>query len=348
MASPGVSQLIDQYAPQFHLDPAAVKADASGEGGLGWGAVGDHGTSFGPFQMHIGGAIPKQYAVSSAAASAFANSPAGIQYALRKMAESGAANLTGPAAVGAIVRGFERPADIPGAIATRSARYGQYANGQAPPVSASWGPGSGPGNPVMGGAKSALIASLLAHDHSSGGGLGAGGLLQLGMLRQQAQATQDTFGSQSPAAGTTTMPLSSKFPLQIDGPVTKQDTAVVGLAKQYLGTSYHWGGANPKTGFDCSGLLQYTWGKQGVSIPRTTYDQFKAGVSVPTRALRPGDAVFFKGSDSKVDAQGHTLPGHVGMYVGNGKYIQAPHTGDVVKISYLQDAKDFMGGRRFA
>jgi len=353
MADP-VNGLIDQYAPMYHLDPAAVKADASGEGGVHYGAVGDNGTSFGPFQMHIGGAIPKQYAVSAAAASAFANSPAGVQYAMRQMAAGGAAGLTGPNAVGAIVRGFEKPADIPGAIATRSARYGQYASGGVP-VNASWNPGSGPGSPINGGgsplnspAKQALLQALLSHDHSQGGGLGAGGLMQMAAARQQAQATQQQFGTTSPAGSSQTVPLGQNHAVQVAGPMTQQDAGAINLAKQYLGSAYHWGGANPTTGFDCSGLLQYTWSKQGVQIPRTTYGQFKAGVAVPRNGLRPGDAVFFKGSDSKVGSNGETLPGHVGMYLGGGKFIQSPSTGDVVKISYLTNSKDYMGARRYA
>lgn len=113
---------------------------------------------------------------------------------------------------------------------------------------------------------------------------------------------------------------------------------VVALAKQYLGTPYVWGGTTPK-GFDCSGLLQYVWAKKGVKIPRTTYQQIKAGKQVPLTGLQAGDAVFFGSSKD---------PHHVGMYIGNGQFIQAPHTGDVVKISNLSDyMSSFVQARRF-
>lgn len=121
--------------------------------------------------------------------------------------------------------------------------------------------------------------------------------------------------------------------------VSPNAPAAVALAKTYLGTKYVWGGESPK-GFDCSGLLQYVWGKQGVKIPRTTYEQVKAGYKVQLNQLAPGDALFF-GS--------HDAPHHVGMYIGHGQFIQAPHTGDVVKISNLSDyMSSFAQARRFA
>lgn len=99
-----VYNLIAETARRYRVDPAAALSVAEGEGGIRYGAVGDKGTSFGPFQLHVGGALPRGKGPE------FANSPAGIEYAIRKMAESGAAGLIGPAAVDAIVRKFERPA----------------------------------------------------------------------------------------------------------------------------------------------------------------------------------------------------------------------------------------------
>ena len=134
-----VERLIEQFAADNALDPAAVKAVAMGEGGLKWGAQGDRGifrrgrfiptsegppTSFGPFQMHLGGALP--LSMSGAEAAAFANSPKGIQAALQMMARGGAAGLTGEAAIRAIISNFERPADIPKSIAAALGRYGQF------------------------------------------------------------------------------------------------------------------------------------------------------------------------------------------------------------------------------
>jgi cell wall-associated NlpC family hydrolase len=118
--------------------------------------------------------------------------------------------------------------------------------------------------------------------------------------------------------------------------------AAIKVAAQYLGTSYHFGGASPETGFDCSGLMQWSYSHAGVSIPRVTYDQIDVGVPVDRAHLVPGDLVFFQH-----DGDVH----HVGMYLGGGRFLQAPHTGDVVKVSSLDEpyyAEQFAGGRRMA
>ena len=101
---------IARQAKRYGLDPSAVIGVASNEGLSG--GIGDHGTSFGPFQLHVGGAFPSSQAgLSTAQKQAWAWSPAGIQYALRAMVKAGAGGLKGAAAVNAIVKGFERPAN---------------------------------------------------------------------------------------------------------------------------------------------------------------------------------------------------------------------------------------------
>jgi cell wall-associated NlpC family hydrolase len=102
----------------------------------------------------------------------------------------------------------------------------------------------------------------------------------------------------------------------------------VALAAQFLGIPYRWGGASPETGFDCSGLTMYVYAQLGIHLSHYTGAQMQEGVPVPPEALQPGDLVFF-------DAGAFGVPGHEGMYVGGGLFIQAPHTGDVVKISPL-------------
>ncbi len=100
---------------------------------------------------------------------------------------------------------------------------------------------------------------------------------------------------------------------------------VVGIAMQYLGVPYVWGGASPVSGFDCSGFSMYVFAQVGVSLPHHAASQYTMGVPVSRDQLQAGDLVFFNGL------------GHMGIYIGGGQFIHAPHTGDVVKISSLSD-----------
>ena len=101
----------------------------------------------------------------------------------------------------------------------------------------------------------------------------------------------------------------------------------VSIAMQYLGIPYVYAGADPITGFDCSGLTMYVYEQLGVHLEHWTGYQIHDGTPIPRWALAPGDLVFF------YDEGG--VPGHVGIYMGNNQFIHAPHTGDVVKISTL-------------
>ncbi len=122
--------------------------------------------------------------------------------------------------------------------------------------------------------------------------------------------------------------------------------AVVSTAMRYLGIRYQWGGASPKTGFDCSGLVKYVFAQFGVPMVHFAAAQWHTpeGVWVPPNRLQPGDLVFFVGSDGTRKA-----PGHVGIYVDDGYFIDAPHTGSYVRIDRLDEprlAAGYVGARR--
>ena len=105
-------------------------------------------------------------------------------------------------------------------------------------------------------------------------------------------------------------------------PASEMGQRIVNEASKYLGVPYLWGGTTP-SGFDCSGLVQYVLRDLGINISRVTQTQCKEGVPVAKGDLQPGDLVFFE-SNGEVH--------HVGIYVGNGQMLHAPHTGDVVRI----------------
>jgi murein DD-endopeptidase len=97
-------------------------------------------------------------------------------------------------------------------------------------------------------------------------------------------------------------------------------------ALQMVGAPYRYGGASPR-GFDCSGLVHYSYAQAGVAVPRTTRDQRARSRSLALRELRPGDLLFF--------AQEGKRSGHVGLYIGDSRFVHAPSTGKHVRLSTL-------------
>ena len=111
---------------------------------------------------------------------------------------------------------------------------------------------------------------------------------------------------------------------------------VVGFARRFLGVRYSYGGSLPGSGFDCSGFVRYVYGHFGISLAHSSFADFVLGRRVGRWAMKPGDLVFFDGA------------GHVGIYVGKGRFIHAPHTGTVVRIETMAGwySSRFDGARR--
>jgi cell wall-associated NlpC family hydrolase len=108
----------------------------------------------------------------------------------------------------------------------------------------------------------------------------------------------------------------------------------VQIANRLTGIPYHWGGASPQAGFDCSGLVQYVYGKVGIRLPHYAAAQYGHGRRVSRGSLRAGDLVFF------------SALGHVGIYAGGGKFIHAPRRGTTVRWSRLSSHGSYYGATR--
>ena len=103
---------------------------------------------------------------------------------------------------------------------------------------------------------------------------------------------------------------------------------IVKTAKQYIGVPYRWGGESPRTGFDCSGLTMVVYRLNGLDLPRSSRQQWRAGTAVSRNQLAEGDLVFFATS-------GGSTVSHVGIYAGNNEFVHAPRRGQKIKVSSL-------------
>jgi peptidoglycan DL-endopeptidase CwlO len=165
---------------------------------------------------------------------------------------------------------------------------------------------------------------------------------QISELQAAEQARQAELAAQARArlqsAGATVLDASAgavTTPPDSYAPPPSKYGGVVGIAMQYLGTPYVYGGASP-AGFDCSGFVMYVFAQIGVSLPHNAAAQYGYGMPVSRDQLQPGDLVFFNGL------------GHDGIYIGGGQFIHSPHTGDVVKISSISGwySSTWVGARR--
>ena len=111
------------------------------------------------------------------------------------------------------------------------------------------------------------------------------------------------------------------------------------ISLKAVGVPYQWGGISPSTGFDCSGLVYWAYGRLGIELPHSSYALYGEGRRVARSRMKPGDLVFFSGL------------GHVGMYVGRGRMVHAPHSGERVQVVRLRNSPyghALVGARRIA
>lgn len=113
-------------------------------------------------------------------------------------------------------------------------------------------------------------------------------------------------------------------------------------AERFVGIPYKWGGDNVVEGMDCSGFVRAVYNLCGLSIPRTSRDQFKTGTMISRSDLQDGDLVFFGSSAADIN--------HVGIYVGGGNFVHAPRRGDEIRVTAVSESyfeKRFVGARRY-
>ena len=119
---------------------------------------------------------------------------------------------------------------------------------------------------------------------------------------------------------------------------TKGERAVQ-IALKAVGVPYRWGGESPASGFDCSGLVRWAYGRVGIDLPHSSYALYGEGRRVPATRMEPGDVLFFEGL------------GHVGLYLGHGRMVHAPQTGRSVEVVRLGEpgyGGRLIGARRVA
>ena len=123
---------------------------------------------------------------------------------------------------------------------------------------------------------------------------------------------------------------------------SKIRNTIIETAGKYIGVPYSWGGENSVTGFDCSGLTSSVYRESGIMLPRTSREQYKAGIFVLKKDLQKGDLVFFKTRGKAIS--------HVGIFTGNSRFIHAPRKGKTVRSQSLNSSyyqKHYAGARTY-
>ncbi len=150
------------------------------------------------------------------------------------------------------------------------------------------------------------------------------------------------FALAAPAVAATTNPPLPEHLTRDDSepaPAPTPGERVARVAVKAVGVSYRWGGESPETGFDCSGLVRWAYGRIGVDLPHNSYALYSVGRSVPRARMEPGDVLFFEGL------------GHVGLYLGRGRMVHAPQTGrevEIVRLGATNYGSRLIGARRMA
>jgi len=134
-------------------------------------------------------------------------------------------------------------------------------------------------------------------------------------------------GTPGPTPKSATTPGKATAPVEFGSPHRNVGTIALDTARSMLGVAYRYGGTDPR-GFDCSGLVQYSYAKAGLKLPRTSQDIFRASQLVNPGDLQAGDLVFFTISSKKI--------AHVGIYAGNNRFIHAPSSGKGVRYASLK------------
>lgn len=173
-------------------------------------------------------------------------------------------------------------------------------------------------------------------------GIGVNATLSIGRaLNVPATATAEVRGTRAPAVAAAVTTAQRQRLAALPSRGEQWAPQLLTLAQRFVGVRYRWGGTSP-AGFDCSGFMYYVFGRMGVSLPRTTYDMYDAGVPVPRDELQAGDIVFFQ-----------TLrpgPSHAGIYMGDGRFIHSSSGAGRVRITPMDHdyyAPRYLGARRF-
>jgi cell wall-associated NlpC family hydrolase len=124
-------------------------------------------------------------------------------------------------------------------------------------------------------------------------------------------------------------------PLAVPGYVRPYDIART--ARSQIARPYHLGGSSPESGFDCSGLVFWTYAQHGINLPRTTREQIEIGQEVGRHELQPGDLVFFKVNGKGLFSLFAKSSLHVGLYTNDGNFVHAPSSGKSVREDHISN-----------